>query len=98
MNNIIFQIKYKIEPGQREEYLKVAGELKSQIKAEGLLSYDIYELNKGNEFCELFVFENEEAYENYDDSDEMISLLMDKLSAMIIEGTMEYLTYTKITE
>jgi quinol monooxygenase YgiN len=98
MSNIIFQIKYKIDAEKREEYLKVVGELKSQIKAEGLLSYDIYELKKGNEFCELFVFENEEAYENYDDSDEMISLLMDKLSSMIVEGTMEYLTYTKITE
>ena len=98
MSNVVFQIKYKINPESREDYLKVVGELKAQISAAGLISYDIFESKKENEFCEMFIFENQDAYDNYDDSDEMISLLMDKLAAMIIEGSMEYSTYKKITE
>ncbi len=98
MSNVVFQIKYKINPEFREDYLKVVGELKAQISAAGLISYDIFESKNENEFCEMFLFENKEAYDNYDDSDEMISLLMDKLAAMIIEGSMEYSTYKKLTE
>ncbi len=98
MSNVVFQIKYKINPEFREDYLKVVGELKAQISAAGLISYDIFESKNENEFCEMFLFENQEAYDNYDDSDEMISLLMDKLAAMIIEGSMEYSTYKKLTE
>ena len=98
MSKVVFQINYKINPKLREDYLKVAGELKAQISAEGLISYDIYESTKENEFCEMFIFESQEAYDNYDDSDEMISLLMDKLAAMIVEGTMKYSTCKKIKE
>ncbi len=98
MSNVVFQIKYKINPEFREDYLKVAGELKAQISADGLIGYDIFESQKENEFCEMFIFESQEAYDNYDDSDEMISLLMDKLASIIIEGSMEYSTYNKITD
>ncbi len=98
MSNVVFQINYRINPEFREEYLKVVSELKAQISAAGLLSYDVFESKKENEFCEMFLFESQEAYDNYDDSDEMIALLMDKLASIIIEGSMEYFTYRKITE
>jgi quinol monooxygenase YgiN len=93
MGNVIFTVKYKLKDNTEEEYLKIAKELKAIVKAEGLLDYQILKLQGKNEFCEMFVFENQEAYENYDDDDEMLTLLLSKLSELIVEGSMEYSTY-----
>ena len=95
MGNIVFTVKYKLKEDTSEEFFKIAKELKAIVKAEGLLSYDIYKLKGKNEFCEIFIFEDNDAYENYDDSDEMLTLLLSKLSELIVDGSMEYSTYEK---
>ncbi len=96
MGQVIFTVKYKLKENVDEEYSQIAKELKAIVKAEGLVSYEIYKLQSKNEVCEMFVFENEEAYENYDDSEEMLTLLLSKLSDLVVEGSMEYSTYRKL--
>ena len=66
MSKVIFSIRYNIIPEKREDYLGVVRELKSLVKAEGLESYSVYEQkNKTNWFEEVYIFTDQQAYENH---------------------------------
>ena len=57
MSKVLFSIQYEIVPEKRDEYLKVVKELKNLLKAEGLESYDVYEVKgKSVSFQELYTF------------------------------------------
>ena len=68
MAKVIFSVQYEINPNKREDYLTVVRELKNLLKAEGLESYNVYEVkSKANHFQELFTFSSMEAYEQFED-------------------------------
>ena len=98
MSKIIFTIKYEIIKEKNDEFLDVIRELKNIVKAEGLESYSVYAVKgKKNIYEEIYVFENEEAYDNFDDvADERTDILMNKLSELMKPQTTEYLTMTEI--
>lgn len=98
MSKVIFSIRYHVFPERRQEYLDVVRELKNLVKAEGLDSYSVYEQkNKPNNFEEVYLFNSEEAFENFDDNqDERIDLLMTKLSDMIKEQSTQYTTLLEV--
>lgn len=98
MSQVIFSIKYEILPEKREEYLDVVRELKNLVKAEGLLSYSVYEKkSKTNVFEEIYLFDSKENFENFDDDqDERVDLLMTKLSDMIKGHSTEYSTLNEV--
>lgn len=100
MLRVIFTIQYEVIPEKREEYLKVARELKNIIKAEGLEEYSIYEsTKKANQFEEKYFFIDEQAYEDFDDiSDERVDILMNKMSDMIKEQTTHYSVIKEVFE
>ncbi len=98
MSKIIFTVKYRIKEDEIDEFLKISKDLKLLVKGEGLINYDIYRLKGKNEFCEIYEFENYEAYENYDDTGELLSALLKKLSTLIEEGSTEYSVFEKIIE
>ncbi|MBS3945578.1 MAG: antibiotic biosynthesis monooxygenase [Melioribacter sp.] len=98
MSRVIFSIRYQVFPERRQEYLDVVRELKNIIKTEGLESYSVFEQkNKPNNFEEIYLFKNEEAFENFDENqDERIDILMTKLSDMIKEQTTQYTTSLEV--
>ncbi|MEW6507008.1 MAG: antibiotic biosynthesis monooxygenase [Bacteroidota bacterium] len=98
MSRVIFSIRYQVFPERRQEYLDVVRELKNIIKAEGLESYSVFEQkNKPNNFEEVYLFKNEDSFENFDDNqDERIDILMTKLSDMIKEQTTQYTTSLEV--
>lgn len=98
MSKVIFSIRYNIFPERREEYLDVVRELKNIVKAEGLETYSVFEQkNKANNFEEIYIFKNQESYENFEDNtDERIDILMTKLSDMIKEQTTQYTTLFEV--
>lgn len=98
MGKVIFSIKYEIIPDKREEYLDVMRELKTLVNAEGLENYSAYEQkNKKNSFEEVYIFESNEAYENFDDNqDERVDILMTKLSDMIKQQSTNYSTLFEV--
>lgn len=98
MGKVIFSIKYSILPEKRKEYLDVIRELKSLVKAEGLESYSVFETKgKDNDFEEIYIFENNQAYEDFDDqSDERVDILMTKLSDMIKQQSTRYTTLFEV--
>ncbi|HET54578.1 MAG TPA: hypothetical protein ENN33_05105 [Ignavibacteria bacterium] len=100
MGKVIFSIKYSILPEKREEYLDVIRELKNLVKAEGLESYSVFETKgKPNDFEEIYMFESNQAYEDFDDqSDERVDILMTKLSDMIKQQSTNYSTLFEVEE
>lgn len=100
MPRVIFSIQYEIEPNRIEEYLTVARELKTLLKADGLENYGVFQVKgKQNHFEEIYTFSSNEAYENFDDNqNERISILLNKLSDLVKENSTRYTTLTEIVE
>ena len=98
MAKVIFSIQYDVFPAKREDYLGIIRELKTLVNANGLIGYAVYEKkNKKNSFIESYEFENEQAYEEFDDNDnERIDILMSKLSDLIKENTTTYTTMFEV--
>ena len=98
MGKVIFTVKYEVIEEKTERYLEIVGELKNIIKAEGLESYSVFSASgKKNIYEEVFIFENKEAFDNYDDAtDERVDILMVQLADYIKPNTMEYLTLTEV--
>lgn len=98
MGKVLFTIKYEILADKRNEYLDVIRELKLLLKAEGLESYNVYEVKgKPNNFEEIYTFSSAQAYDDFDDNpDERVNLLMDKLSDMIKQQSTQYVTLFEI--
>lgn len=84
MAKVIFNVQYEINPEKRDDFLSSVKELKNLVKAEGLESYSVFEVKgKPNMFDEVFIFNSEEAYEQYDDAaDERMNVLLSKLEEM----------------
>ena len=100
MSKVIFIIQYEIEGARRDEYLTLARELKTLLKADGLENYAVYEVKgKQNHFEELYTFNSLEAYENFDDNqNERISILLNKLSDMQKSNSTKFTTLTEVIE
>lgn len=100
MSKVIFTIQYEIEGDRREDYMALARELKTLLKADGLESYGVYQVKgKKNQFEEIYTFNSNEAYENFDDNqNERTSILLNKLSDMVKENSTKYTTLNEIIE
>lgn len=98
MSKVIFSVQYEINPNRREDYLGVIRELKNLLKAEGLESYNIYEVkSKSNHFQEIYTFTSMDAYERFeDDQNERINILINKLSDYIKEHSSKYTLLTEL--
>ena len=98
MGKVIFSIRYTIYPERRQDYLDVVRELKNLVKSEGLENYSVYEQkNKPNCFEEIYLFKNQEAYDNFEETTgERIDILMTKLSDMIKEQSTQYTTLYEV--
>jgi quinol monooxygenase YgiN len=98
MGKVIFSIKYDIIPEKRTEYLDFVRELKNLVHSDGLESYSVYESkNKINNFEEIYIYQNKEAWENSDSQiDERVDILMTKLSDLIQEKSTNYSTLFEV--
>ena len=100
MAKVIFTIQYELKADKKEEYLSVVRELKNLLKDDDLQSYEVYRLKgKGNHFQEIYTFQSEQAYEDFDDNqNERINILINKLSDLTVENTTKYSTLYQIAE
>ncbi|MDP2301200.1 MAG: hypothetical protein Q8N03_02090 [Ignavibacteria bacterium] len=94
MGKVIFSVQYEIDASNREEYFNAIKELRTFLKADGLVSYTVYEVKgKANHFEEVYVFNSKEAYDNYDDGEnERMSILISKIEDLKVSGTTKYNT------
>lgn len=100
MSKVLFTIQYEILPEKNDEYFKVIKELKNLLKADGLESYNVYEVKgKSPVFQELYTFSSMEAYEAFDDlNDERINILVDKINSMSVDKSTKYNTLVQLSE
>lgn len=100
MAKVLFSIQYEILPEKRDEYSKVIKELKNLLKADGLESYNVFEVKgKTNNFQELYMFTSLEAYEAFDDeTNERINILIDKIGEMSADKSTKYTTLVELAD
>ena len=100
MAKVLLSIRYEIESSRRDEYLSVIRELKSVLKTDGLESYSVFEVKgKPNNFEEIYTYSSEQAYEEADDSDnEIINILIDKITEMSVDNSTKYTTLYELSE
>ena len=100
MAKVLFSIQYEVNADKRDEYLSVAKELKTLLKADGLESYSVYEVKgKKNQFQEIYTFASETAYEDFDDNqNERINILINKLSDLTTNNSTRYSTLNEVIE
>jgi L-rhamnose mutarotase len=98
MGKVIFSIQYEVKEDKREEYLNVTKELKNLLKAEGLETYQIYEVKgKKNLFNEIYTFASEEHFDNFDDDqDERINILINKVNDLSTGNGTKYTTMLEV--
>jgi quinol monooxygenase YgiN len=98
MSKVLFSIQYEIFPEKREEFLKVIRELKNILKADGLESYNVFEVKgKPNSFQEQYTFTSMETYEAFDDeTNEQANILIDKINEMAVDKSTKYTTLVEI--
>lgn len=98
MSKVIFSVQYEINPNKREDYLGVVRELKNLLKAEGLESYNVYEVkNKANHFQEIYTFDSMDSYEKFeDDQNERINILINKIAGFAENHSTKYTILTEL--
>ncbi|HLE31074.1 MAG TPA: hypothetical protein VJB38_00555 [Bacteroidota bacterium] len=94
MAKVILQISYEIDPGRRDEYERLAKEMKQHFTTVRKKNYSIYEQKgKKNAFVEQFVCATQEEYEALeDDLDEKSEDLVNKLDGLLRDGKTRYIT------
>ena len=94
MGKVVFTIRYEIHKEMLDEYFKVVRELKTLLKGKGIEDYSVFNVKgKENEFVEIYIYENRQAWEEFDETtDERVDILMNKLADMIIDKTTRYST------
>jgi hypothetical protein len=94
MPKVMFMISYSIRPETRDEYLRLASELKSLYAAQGKAKYSLYEAKgKKGHFTEIFETESLEEFDALEDNhDERTELLVQQLQEFVDKGGMKYST------
>jgi L-rhamnose mutarotase len=90
----MFTISYSIKPEQREEYLRLIGELRAHFASLGRNEYSVFEDRKRkNHFTEVFVAGTMEEFDALEDNhDERTQELVQRLESYVDEGGMKYST------
>jgi hypothetical protein len=98
MPKVILQISYEIKQEKRDEYLKLAAELKKHFSEEQKKNYSIYEQKgKKNFFIEEFVCNSVEEYEVLEDGmTESGEELVNRLETFLKDGKAKYATLIEV--
>jgi len=98
MAKIVFYVSYDVDPNKRNEYLDSIKEYKTLISGAGLSKYTLLEeKGKANKFREIFEFESEDAFDQFDDAgDERISILNRKLESLKIAKSTKSRTLVEV--
>ena len=81
MSKAILTVSYEIHPEKREEYISLMNKLKDVITSKNNCSYSIYEtIGRKNKFSEVYIFNSKEDYDNFDDQQEDIEEIVNKIN------------------
>ena len=95
MENILFEISYKVDPKRKDKYFEIVSELTDLFKMDGVLEYRVFEDSKDEDcYTEHILFENEDAFDAFEDNqpEEAEKLLSQLFDNIIVAGTVKYST------
>ncbi len=99
MSKIMFEIKYKVIPEKREEYLKTIQQMREIVNKVYPCQYLIFEEKKyPNTFSEVFICENQDQFDTLEDNqpDEIFNLTNKIYDEFILEKKVTYTTKYEI--
>lgn len=99
MSKIMFEIKYKIIPEKREDYLNTILQMRKLIRESYQCQYFIFEEKKyPNTFSEVFLCENQDQFDSLEDNqtDEIFDLTNKIYDEYIIDRKVTYSTKYEI--
>jgi hypothetical protein len=98
MPKVILQIAYDVDPSKREDYLSLVQQMKGHFVGEKNKNYTVFELRgKKNSFVEQFLCQSMEEYDALeDDQDEKGEELVNRLEALLKDGSSRYTTLVEV--
>ncbi len=100
MPKVIFSISYSVYPDKIDKYLKKISYLKALLSEEPY-QYSVYRDKKNPyDFKEIYVFDSEEDFEAFDDSEkeEVNSLIFEIANNYIVNKKQNYKTLIEVEE
>ncbi|HEY9188788.1 MAG TPA: hypothetical protein VIR55_12910 [Ignavibacteria bacterium] len=86
MSKIILTVNYEVIPEKREEFLETMKIMKEKILAMNICSYSLYEqMGRKNKFSEIFIFNSNEDYDKFDEREDELEELVDKVNSEFVK-------------
>jgi phytoene dehydrogenase-like protein len=97
MAKVVLTMQYDVDEEKRQDYLSTVAELKAHYTQNPHVHYSVYEQKgKRNAFAEMFVAQSEEAFKQYEESDdEVADNLAQKLAEFFKGGKAKYSTFVE---
>ncbi|MCX6136848.1 MAG: hypothetical protein NTV54_05050 [Ignavibacteriales bacterium] len=97
MAKVVLTMQYEVAEESRQEYLAAVEKLKAHYAANQHVMYSVFEQKgKRNAFAEMFVAQSEEAYKQYEESeDEVADTLAQKIAEFSKGGKAKYSTFVE---
>jgi hypothetical protein len=94
MAKVVLTMQYEVADENRQEYLAAVERLKTHYAANQHVTYSVFEQKgKRNAFAEMFVAQSEEAFKQYEESeDEAADTLAQKIAEFSKGGKAKYAT------
>jgi hypothetical protein len=94
MAKVVLTMQYEVDEEKRQEYLAAVEKLKAHYAANQHVAYSVFEQKgKKNAFAEMFVAQSEDAFKQYEESeDEVADSLAQKIAEFSKGGKAKYST------
>jgi hypothetical protein len=100
MSKVIFSISYSVYPDKIDKYLKKISYLKDLLSEENY-QYSVYRDKKNPyEFEEIYVFDSEEDFEEFDDSanEEASAIIFEIANNYVVDKKQNYKTLIEVED
>lgn len=86
MSKVILTVSYEIYPEKRDGFLSLMKEIKEKVMSMGLCTYSVYEqIGRKNKFSEVYIFNTKEDYDKFDELEETLDALVDKVNTEYVK-------------
>ena len=98
MSKVLLQIQYQVKEGKKSELISVLNRIRDHFESNSGFQYSAFEnSSKQNLITENFLFENDEAYRSFNETDDEIYDGFVNILTEFIDGSSKYSTFNKIS-
>jgi len=86
MSKVILTVSYEIYAEKREGFLSLMKEIKEKVMSMNICTYSVYEqMGRKNKFSEVYIFNSAEDYDKFDEQEETLDSLVDKVNTEFVK-------------